>query len=316
MEELLKKYKDENGYIEDLLSVYKSMYEIGIPSDEIIKTFKNILEDNKAIKRILEKDNSRLKAIISKKDSIVDKEYIKSQKSVSKTYLKKEHEDINLQFYIEYIQNNLDDDRFLDLLPNNKDIESINIINKILAYYLKEINTIKYFLSFETEKKHIDDMSESLINNSNIYEKIVEYKNSLFLIEKSQQRKNEIIYYMNGSIPFVYTDIEDYPENYESIINLIESIEDGKFKNIKLFTNNDKLRGLMEVRDLSNGTRIIFEPLGNRKYCIIYAIHDKRETTSLYKDRLISRYKKYCFDRDNIKSINEVGSIKELIKGE
>jgi len=103
---------------------------------------------------------------------------------------------------------------------------------------------------------------------------------------------------MSGDKSYLYCDIEDSIESFESIKMLINSIKTGRFKNLKNFSNNDKTKGLLEVRDISNKTRILFEPIGNKTYCIIGGIVDKRETNSIYKERLINRFSKYKNDKN------------------
>ena len=81
------------------------------------------------------------------------------------------------------------------------------------------------------------------------------------------------------------------------------------FKNISGFTG--KLKGLFEVRDLSNLTRVVFDINDNGEYCIIAVIPYKSETNSIYQTRLVSRYKLY---KQNVENINSCENMKLLLK--
>ena len=165
----------------------------------------------------------------------------------------------------------------------------------------------------EKDKKEIDIMIEDLSKYESIFNNIKKHKESLYYNENKVQEKNKLVFYMNKDKSFIYDDIVDYPNLYDSIYNLLKSIENGTFKNIKYFSNNDKLKGLCEVRDVANATRIIFDPLGDNTYCIIYAIVDKKESNHLYKQRLYLRYKRYCLEKGNVKTLNNNEDIKKLL---
>ena len=119
---------------------------------------------------------------------------------------------------------------------------------------------------------------------------------------------------MNGDEPYLYTDIEDYSETYESIEILLNSLKKGEFKNIKTFNHNDKTKGLLELRDLTHRTRLLFDIVGRKKYCVIGAIVNKTDTNTLYKERLVTRYSKYKSEKDNISY--EERSLSKIFRGD
>lgn len=293
--DLSKKYMDERSYVRDLRALYNELKEI-IPDNNAKATIFNLYFNNIDIiidLRNNNKNNEKLKALKEKKKNFID--YEKQEKEEQREKTLKQKENVDISFYIEFIEN-VDNDEFLSILPNNKDKASLLIIDTILSYYLKEINTLKYLISISEDQEYINSLEKYLL----IFNTILDYKNKLLSVnEEKQVIDNEIFYYMNGNISYIYNDILDYPEIYESIKVLIDSIKNGSFKNIKYFTNNGKTKGLVEVRDIRNNTRVLFDIVGYKKYCIIGAIVGKKETNSIYKERLISRYAKYKSDKEN-----------------
>lgn len=290
MESLINKYKDEYGFIKELEKLYNELLKT-LTKEEALEYIYTIYKCNEDIISQIKSDNRKKIELNEKREKQKDFiDYIKQEKIIYKKPQKEViRQNIDIKFYIDYINENLENNLYLDILPNTKDKDSIMIIDAILTYYLKEKNT--YLMLLEMG----EDCIELIEDYNSIFNTILEYKNNLLnYVEENKEIENEIVYYMDGDISYLYYDIEDSKEGtIESIKMLIDSIKNGRFKNIKYFSSNGKTKGLLEVRDLSNLTRVLFESLGNRRYCIIGAVIDKRETNSIYKERLINRYSKY-----------------------
>ena len=112
--------------------------------------------------------------------------------------------------------------------------------------------------------------------------------------------------------------MEDEEESYESIKELMESLKNRTFKNLKSFTDNEKIKGLFEVRSLNSNcnNRVLFTFLGNHKICVIGAIINKKETNKIYRSRLQKRYQNYKNNIDKIISESSDNYIKKLFKGD
>lgn len=292
-----QEYMDMNEYIKDLRGLYNKMLEL-LPEENSKMTILNLYFNNIDIIIDLRKKNNeqeRLRTLKSKRKDLLT--YIPKQQIISiKEEIKKENEVFDINFYIEFIEDNYDNNSYLTILPNTKEKESLLIIDTILTHYIKEINIIKYLLSDSNDIDYINNLNKYTI----IYNNILNYKHTLISKNINEIKKeNEILYYMYNESSYIYNDIKDYPEVYDSINMLINSIKTGNFKCIKYFTNNGKTKGLVEVRDLRNNTRVLFDVIGYKKYCIIGAIVGKKETNSIYKERLIARYSKYKLDSEN-----------------
>ena len=302
-----KKFEDENGYISNLEAVHIMLKNNNYKKEDIIKILSELYLKNKEITKNITKENRELLEFSKKTKLFNEKNY---EKKIREESIIKEKniilsENGNYNFYIDYIENNYDND-FLNILPKNNDDNSLKIIDMVIIHYLREINLLKYNLVNETNDDDIKYIQDNLIKDEYIYNKIYEYKNNLINInlEEEETLLNNVVYFMNEDIPYVYYDIMDDPDSLDSIIKLIESIEIGTFKNIKAFSNNDKFRGLFEVRDITNKTRVIFDMIGKGQYCIIYALTNKTDTNSIYKEQ-----------QNNYNSFN-ADNIKKLVKGD
>lgn len=311
MEIIINKYKDEKDYVSNLEDLYNELcfYISKSEASDIIETiyFKNLEILNELKKE--NRDFQNIKKLKDKRGELLN--YICKEKSNYKENIKiKVIEKIDISFYIDYILNS-SDNSYLSLLPSSNDKESLLIVDNILTYFIKEINTIKYLLSIDEDLTYIEILNKNIL----IYNELINFKNEIINSNNSDKIvENEILYYMNGDTSYIYNDIIDSPEVFNSINTLIDSIKSGLFKKIKYFSNNKKTRGLLEVRDLSNKTRVLFEVVGYKKYCIIGAILNKKETNSLYKDKLITRYTKYKLEKDNCSKVDK--RLTKVLKGD
>ena len=298
MTNIINKYKDDKGYVSDVKSLYQELKNNNYDIDIIIKVMNNISVENNTILKKLKKENEKeLNILKSKKKEF--KNYIKE--TVDKVVKNNKDKDkINIDGYIYFIGNNLDN--FTSVMPKNNNKESILIIDSLLAHYYKEITFLQYNLITDNDTYIIDELNKNLY----IYNSLIDYKKSLSFITENNT-KNNLVYYMENDIPNVFRDIYDL-ETKKSIIKLLESIENGTFINIKAFTNNDKLKGIFEVRDLQKRTRVIFEIVDN-KYVIICSLIDKTNSNSIYKERLYNQIIKY---KSNM-NLSDIDDIKRLI---
>lgn len=315
MEKILNKYRDNNGYIKNLKDLYYELINNKYSNSDIIKIFNNIYLNNKKILNNIKSINENNKRIIETKNINNINNYVKKEKIVEhkiKKDTKSSINNINIEFYIDYINNNIDNDKFIDILPKDNSKDSIMIIDTILAYYLKEINFLEYNLINEKDEDTIKLITDELLKYRYLLNKLIDYKNNLNTI-KENTLQNNLVYFMENDIPYIFKDITDI-DNLKSIIRLLQSIENGNFLNIKAFTGNEKLKGLFEVRDLSKRNRVIFEHINGGKYCIICSIINKTETNSKYKENLYNNIKKYR-ENNNLQNI-ETKTIKKLFLGD
>ena len=315
MVEIIFKYKDNNGYVRELEQLRRELESL-VTKDEASSIIKEVYENNLKILKDLDKENRRLESIskLKKKkkellDYKLDKKEEKVKEDTKQIKVGKEYDDIT--FYIDFIELNIDNDSYLSVLPSTKNNNDIKLLDRIISYFIKEKNSYKQYLSFDGD----DEALELYESYDTVCNKLLDYKENLFIEEEKEEKVlNEVSYYMNGDEPYLYTDIEDYPETYESIEMLLNSLKKGEFKNIKTFNHNDKTKGLLELRDLTHRTRLLFDIVGRKKYCVIGAIVNKTDTNTLYKERLVTRYSKYKSEKDNISY--EERSLSKIFRGD
>jgi len=313
MEKIIKKYEDVNGYVTDIFGLYNELC-ILFTKKEAYEIIKNVYVKNDKIKEDLKRKNNKqetIKKLREKEVILVD--YVnkvqntKEFDSSKKTYVR---EFIEISSYISYILDNVDDKSYLSILPNDTSKESLLLLDNIITYFIKEINITKYLLNFANSSE-----IEKLDLYTAIYNNLIEYKKNLINpIKTSEITENEVVYYMNGNVSFLYSDIVDSPLKYTSIKVLIDSIKSGQFKGLKYFSNNDKTKKLFEVRDLSNKTRVFFRIVGYKKYCIIGALVNKSETNSAYKNFLDTRYDRYKSEIE--KTSGDDKKLTKLLRGD
>ena len=315
MVEIISKYKDNNGYVRELEQLRRELESL-VTKDEASSIIKEVYENNLKILKDLDKENRRLESIskLKKKkkellDYKLDKKEEKVKEDTKQIKVGKEYEDIT--FYIDFIELNIDNDSYLSVLPCTKNNNDIKLLDRIISYFIKEKNSYKQYLSFDGDLEALELYESYDI----VCKKLLDYKENLFIEEEKEEKVlNEVSYYMNGDEPYLYTDIEDYSETYESIEILLNSLKKGEFKNIKTFNHNDKTKGLLELRDLTHRTRLLFDIVGRKKYCVIGAIVNKTDTNTLYKERLVTRYSKYKSEKDNISY--EERSLSKIFRGD
>ena len=317
MENLINKYKDEYGYILNLEQLYKELLNNNMPINEIKIIINEIIENNNNIRLSLSNKNKNLSKY-NKNKQIIEENYplklLKYYKNIIPKIIIKNH--INIDFYIDYIEKHLDNDEFISILPKKLNCDGLEIIDNILIHYIKTIKEIDIELVNIKDNEDIDFWC----NEKNKYLKIIrlikEYKDSFNYIEKIEEDnfKNEVVYFLNNNdVPYIISDIKNDENSYESIYSLIESIENGTFKQIKTLTVESSYT-VYEVRAFKQHTRIVFTQVGKNKYCIILALTNKKEAGTYEANRIKERVKLYSRERDKYELNDDVKKL--LLKGE
>lgn len=311
MEEILKKYEDKNKFITELYSLYKELIGFAVSKEEALKIINKIYLSNIEIKvSMLDFYKKELKI---QESALASKVYVDYTNNNSKESEVVEKKVIHKDFYNSFIDENIRSNNYLDILPKEYTKDSIKIFAKILNYFLVTIQFYKCLLTIETNEEDIKSINSEL----NMYEKkfneILEYKEKLKNKDKSIKIvENKLIFFMCDDEPYIYYDILDNPTVYNSIKKLLDSIRFGTFKCLSKFSD---YKNLLEVRDLSNQTRVIFDRR-NGAYSIIGAITNKSETNKLYKERLNNRFKLYQSNLDNITELDNNSCLRKILRGE
>ena len=306
-----EKIVNEEFIIELIDYLNNNNYDIrGI--NNIIKAICNY---NTKIYEKLRLENKEFESVLNKRKEV--KKIEKLENNIMHNHIKEDKEDnsmkMDISFYIEFI-NSLDDYEDIDMILPKKHTDNYqDIINLILLHYFEE---------YKMSEKLLKDISKDDID----YKEYNDYKCKCLKIIKYIKNYNQYINSSNNNtddlenrVVFLKTNrdnicvkndiIKNIPQQYYSdILELIESIKKGTFKNIKCFNNNKNLEGLYEVK--YRDVRLTFKRLSKDVYILIQAFVKKCYTSSQYHNMMESRYVVFKSQKNILlKSINDTNYI-------
>ena len=190
----------------------------------------------------------------------------------------------------------------IDSLPVKENGNYVNIIRRIILELMKDRKVYDELLTGDTiadeevivEQERIDYIIELVRNHHTIKEE--EY----LMADKT---KNNIIFLKttSGNV-YAEQDLASIDsEYYPGFKELLESMEDGTFKNIKKFSAvHQLLKGIIEIKE--HGIRIVFDKINKDTY-IVLDIFVKRSNCDMgYVHQLTNRVATYKKVEDDIKS--------------
>lgn len=189
-------------------------------------------------------------------------------------------------------------DELSTALPSRKHYEYERILRRIQIELLKDCKDIKDFISLEkttlTEEfqEFLDELNLDMLKVKAIGEELV--RNPDYL-EEDTTTENRLIFVPtpDGNIR-ILSDIDSMDLGQRrKIEQLLNSIKDGTFKNVKRFNNNNNVDGLTEVRDIPSGGRVTFMRLDTNTYAIISAFIKKVTNGKGYQKMLANQFQSY-----------------------
>ena len=221
-------------------------------------------------------------------------EIVEEKKSVDEEF--EDEIDFYLNDYL-YINDNFTMDELIKILPSKNNYRFNDIIMRLYAESLKAMNEYRILSKDESnskedyevivkalvsEKRKMSYLLEIINHKDDISEK--DNKNKLFLIPNS-----------TGSVKILDDLRSEDASFYPAFLELINSIEDGSFKNVKRFKNNNDLIGVCEVKGYQ--VRVVFVRIDKDTYGLITALVKKQDNDKNYRNFLrnrISEYRKVC----------------------
>lgn len=237
-----------------------------------------------------------------------------SEVDIKTTEMETEEETEEYEYYYSNIMDDLgekliiDDEELKQILisnlPSTENKKYLNIVNRIKLELLKEIYEYEKFKEEETDEK-CKEMFEKEIDFYKKVLKTIDYILTEELdtsIEKSSKIDNHLIFLKthSGSI-YAENDLLSIKEEYyESFKELLESIKNGTFKNVKMFNKTNRvLGGISEVKGFK--TRIVFDRIDKDKYVIINIFIKKSDNDKGYQEFLKTRVDFYKKNKEVIK---------------
>lgn len=279
----------------------------GITSKEIFE----VISENHKTSTLIDKEVKKLKELSSKSTKRVEDD----NKTPEKEMIYDEADEVNSELddkvdYYNYLISSIDDcedlqDQIESSLPNPNTGDYKTIVLRLKLKLLKSIKETADFIS-ECREEFDDEDLEEYKEEIRLCSKKLEILKSESNEEVSENKtstKNNFFFPVSsmGNIR-VIDEIEKIskssPEFCSEFLELFQSIQDGSFKRVKRFLNNNKLVGISEVRGFK--PRVVFDRIGKNDYAIITAFLKKCDNDRGYKDSLELKIQKYMSQRDNI----------------
>lgn len=214
-----------------------------------------------------------------------------------------------------YIDNKLKE-KMSEVLPSKKNVNYKRLIIRLKMELLKNIKEIEELLEEEKDeltKSDLEEFKNEVIINSKKM-KIIDNLNSEKTEIEEEVEENNLFFATTSSGNIrVLEEIEAIPqEYYAGFVGLFNSIKDGTFKNVKRFTNNNRISGICEVKDYK--IRVIFDRIGENDYAVISAFVKKTDKDKGYLDALYLKTEKYLYQKEEIKKNLDNKEYRELNK--
>ena len=279
----------------------------GISSKEIFE----VISENHKTSTLIDKEVKKLKELSSKSTKRVEDD----NKAPEKEMIYDEADEVNSELddkvdYYNYLISSIDDcedlqDQIESSLPNPNTGDYKTIVLRLKLKLLKSIKETADFISEcreEFDDEDLEEYKEEIRLCSKKLE-ILKSESNEEVNENKTSTKNNFFFPVSsmGNIR-VIDEIEKIskssPEFCSEFLELFQSTEDGSFKRVKRFLNNNKLVGISEVRGFK--PRVVFDRIGKNDYVIITAFLKKCDNDRGYKDSLELKIQKYMSQRDNI----------------
>ena len=200
-------------------------------------------------------------------------------------------------------ENTLDD--LNSVLPSKINSRYHKIMQRIQASYLRDYNEIISLLLCEGDsfsKSEYNEFYKDAIEIKSLIKTLKEIEYSNVVTKEESVTKNNIVFLTTESGKYyALSDVLGLDQsNYEGILDLLNSIINGTFKNVKRFdSSNDKLFSLAEVK--STNKRILFDRLNKDTYVILAIFIKKSQRDKGYHDFLVHRHALYRLKEEDLK---------------
>ena len=221
-------------------------------------------------------------------------EIVEEKESVDEEF--EDEIDFYLNDYL-YINDNFTMDELIKILPSKNNYRFNDIIMRLYAESLKAMNEYRILSKDESNsKEELDVIVKALVSEKRKMSYLLEIINHKDEIkEKDNKNKLFLIPNSTGSVKILDDLRSEDASFYPAFLELINSIEDGSFKYVKRFKNNNDLIGVCEVKGYQ--VRVVFVRIDKDTYGLITALVKKQDNDKNYRNFLrnrISEYRKVC----------------------
>lgn len=220
------------------------------------------------------------------------------------TECNEEQEVIDISYYDSLLSHANTEDEMEKVLPKRHNPDFQVIMNLLILKYIREIGEIENFLVLEKNnltKKDYDDFLKENFEKRKMIEYLKKYRDKVVFSKEEtemEEKTNKIIFLesLSGNC-CALSDMKKIDISYyDSFLELLLSIKNNTFKNIKYFSGCEKLSGLLEVKN--PGTRIVFQRLKGGIYVILAIFIKKVDNDLYYRENLQNRMVLYNNSED------------------
>ena len=212
-------------------------------------------------------------------------------------------------FYLQdyrVLESGFSDDEFYDILPSRMNYNYHKIMQRLMAESIRDIKDIRECI-YEDENLSKEELMEytRLLENEKRKINMIKKISSSPVSVIEEEKKNTVILVPTEAFNIrVIDELEHVPLEYHARFReLIESIIDGTFKNVKCFRNNKSLAGIFEVKNFK--ARVVFTRISRNCYAIITAFIKKSDNDKGYAESLRSKVGDYKKNVDVIKTLQD-----------
>ncbi len=201
------------------------------------------------------------------------------------------------------LEEGFDKEDLFDMLPSKNLYRFKDILYRLIAESYKEIKILNEFANDSTIiTSDLEDIKSLILNEKRKIALVKEYLNKKEeKVEVNEEKNSLILVPTTGGNIRILSELENMPIEYIPLFReLIDSIVDGTFKNVKSFNNNNSLNGVSEVK--GPGVRIVFKRLSKNKYALITAFIKRSNNDAGYLDSLKSKVADFRLIQDSLKS--------------
>lgn len=197
-------------------------------------------------------------------------------------------------------------------LPSKGHTNYFKIVSRIKAEIYRELMTFSELSNGESDldllkeiKIYVDFLDKKIKFINEIEQEKISHK-------ESEIENNIVFLETNSGNIYAFSDLESIDhEYYDSFKELYDSIKNGTFKNVKMFTSsNNKNKTLCEVKSFK--TRIFFTRLNKDTYIILQLLVKKCDIDKLYRELLVNRFSVFKNNEEQI--LNKLNDSNYILK--
>ena len=192
-----------------------------------------------------------------------------------------------IEYYIssmkEITADNIDSE-IEDVLPVRKNPNYRTILYRLKLEALRNIREIEELFEEADETEDLTIFKDEVIleqRKISYIDKALTHQKSSGVTQEQEEKNNIVFVPTSGGSIRVLDEMERIPQEYQvGFKELFDSIQDGTFKGIKKFKNNNALNGIIEVKGFQ--VRVVFARLNKNTYALITAFIKKCDNDNGY----------------------------------